>query len=220
MPTTAQWLLRSTLIPLVLSWSFKSDEPSQPALGDVTVSSIKDACRVDSYKTHLISEDPLVIYIESFVTPEEASQLTDLSFAAPLPLPVNPDLTPSQRRQVRTFTPLVGRWQSLLQSQLPLLPNCLLGPTRPGPLPRIPSALIPLLPVPQRLTDQTSRRPALRPRKPIPGPLRLVHGLPYPRRQHRQHLLRLHPSQLHRRWHKLPASESLGGREMVRLGGL
>ena len=95
MPTTSQWLLRSTLIPLVLSWSFKSDEPSQPALADVTISSIKDACRDDSYKTYLISEDPLVIYIESFVTPEEASQLTDLSFAAPLPSPLKPNLTPS-----------------------------------------------------------------------------------------------------------------------------
>lgn len=147
MPTTSQWLLWLTLIPLVLSWSFKSDEPSQPALGVVTSSSIKDACRDHSYNTHLISEDPLVIYIESFVTPEEASQLTDLSFAASSP-PKNPNLTSYQRRQVQTFTPLVRRWQSLIQSELPLLPNRLPGPKRPNPLPRITSTLVPLLSIP------------------------------------------------------------------------
>ena len=85
MPMPSQWLLWLILVPLVLSWSSKSDEPSQPALGDVTISYITDACRDHSYRTHLISEDPLVIYIESFVTPEEASQLTDLSFALPFP---------------------------------------------------------------------------------------------------------------------------------------
>lgn len=85
MPIPSQWLLWLTLVPLVLSLSSKPDEPSQPAPGDVTISDITDACRDHSYRTHLISEDPLVIYIESFVTPEEASQLTDLSFALPFP---------------------------------------------------------------------------------------------------------------------------------------
>jgi prolyl 4-hydroxylase len=75
---TFRWLLSAALIQLVLSWSLTSDETSQLASEEVTISSIKDACREHSYKTHLISEDPLVIYIESFVTPEEASQLTDL----------------------------------------------------------------------------------------------------------------------------------------------
>ncbi|KAE9382047.1 hypothetical protein N431DRAFT_506800 [Stipitochalara longipes BDJ] len=83
MPTTLRWLFWSTLIPLVLS-SSSSQAPS----GDVTISSIKDACREHSYKTHLISEDPLVIYIESFVTPEEASQLTDLSESKFKPSPL------------------------------------------------------------------------------------------------------------------------------------
>jgi prolyl 4-hydroxylase len=78
MTMTFRWLLSTALIPLVFSWSFSTDETSQPGSEEVTISSIKDACREHSYKTHIISEDPLVIYIESFVTPEEASQLTDL----------------------------------------------------------------------------------------------------------------------------------------------
>jgi hypothetical protein len=97
MSKTLKWLLLSTLIPLVLSSWFESDETSQPASEDVTISSIKDACREHSYKSHLISEDPLVIYIESFVTPEEASQLTDLRFDAPHSTNLN-HLTSTQRK--------------------------------------------------------------------------------------------------------------------------
>jgi len=41
------------------------------------VSNAED-CATHSYKTHLFSKDPLVIYIESFINLEEASQLVDL----------------------------------------------------------------------------------------------------------------------------------------------
>jgi hypothetical protein len=36
------------------------------------------ACRNHHYKTHLFSQDPLVIYIDSFITTDEASQLVSL----------------------------------------------------------------------------------------------------------------------------------------------
>lgn len=77
MPATLRWLVWSTLIPLVLG-----SASAPPSARGVTTAPIKDACREHSYKTHLVSEDPLVIYIESLVTPEEASQLTDLRFVA------------------------------------------------------------------------------------------------------------------------------------------
>jgi hypothetical protein len=35
-------------------------------------------CRNHPYKTHLFSEDPLVIYINSFISEDEASQLVSL----------------------------------------------------------------------------------------------------------------------------------------------
>ena len=79
MPAILRWLVWSTLIPHV--WCSAS---ARTSMGDVTIAPIKDACREHSYKTHLISDHPLVIYIESFVTPEEASQLTDLRLDATL----------------------------------------------------------------------------------------------------------------------------------------
>ena len=46
-------------------------------------------CKDHSYQTHLISEDPLVIYIDGFINQEEALQLASLRFF-PLTASVKP----------------------------------------------------------------------------------------------------------------------------------
>jgi prolyl 4-hydroxylase len=65
------WLTRFILLSSVtIVWhpglvtSIKHDKPA--------------TCRNQPYKSHLLSEDPLVIYIESFISIDEASQLVDL----------------------------------------------------------------------------------------------------------------------------------------------
>ena len=47
-------------------------------------------CRNHPYKTHLFSEDPLVIYINSFISEDEASQLVSLrlSYAGNMSAPL------------------------------------------------------------------------------------------------------------------------------------
>ena len=37
-------------------------------------------CKDNSYETHLISEDPLVIYVDGFISQEEALQLVSLRY--------------------------------------------------------------------------------------------------------------------------------------------
>jgi hypothetical protein len=39
---------------------------------------LPNACKEHSYETHLISEDPLVIYIDGFISQEEALYLVSL----------------------------------------------------------------------------------------------------------------------------------------------
>jgi prolyl 4-hydroxylase len=77
MSATSRLFFWSSLLPLISSWSLKP-ETSQLAVDDVTIPHSPDICRDQPYKTHLISEDPLVIYIESFITTEEALQLVGL----------------------------------------------------------------------------------------------------------------------------------------------
>lgn len=42
-------------------------------------------CRNHAYKTHVLSEDPLVIYIESFISEDEASRLVILRWETAIP---------------------------------------------------------------------------------------------------------------------------------------
>jgi hypothetical protein len=36
------------------------------------------ACKIPSYKTQIVSEEPLLVYIDNFVSEAEASQLLDI----------------------------------------------------------------------------------------------------------------------------------------------
>ena len=73
-------LLFATLLSFVLfpgAARCGKDDPSQAPLGS--------NCKDQSYQTHLISEDPLVIYIDGFISHEEALQLVSLrSFSLPI----------------------------------------------------------------------------------------------------------------------------------------
>lgn len=73
-------LLVATLLSIVLfpgAARCGKNNPSQAPLGS--------DCKDHSYQTHLISEDPLVIYIDRFISHEEALQLVSLrSFPPPI----------------------------------------------------------------------------------------------------------------------------------------
>jgi prolyl 4-hydroxylase len=55
---------------------------------DPAQSPLMNACKDHSYETHLISEDPLVIYIDGFISQEEALQLVSLRCPL-LPSPIS-----------------------------------------------------------------------------------------------------------------------------------
>jgi prolyl 4-hydroxylase len=76
---TSMFLLWSTSFPLLFGWSFQP-ESSHSTAEDAVLSANTNtkSCSNQPYRTHLISEDPLVIYIESFITTDEASQLVGL----------------------------------------------------------------------------------------------------------------------------------------------
>jgi prolyl 4-hydroxylase len=79
MSATSRFFLWSILFTLLSCWTVKP-ETSQPAIenDDIPYNLEKGNCADRPYKTHLFSEDPLVIYIESFVSTDEASQLVAL----------------------------------------------------------------------------------------------------------------------------------------------
>ena len=73
-------LLFATLLSIVLF-------PGTGRCGksDLSQAPLGNDCKDQSYQTHLISEDPLVIYIDGFISHEEALQLVSLrSFLLPI----------------------------------------------------------------------------------------------------------------------------------------
>jgi hypothetical protein len=48
-------------------------------MGEIFPSALPPPCRNAQYRTHLLSTDPLVIYIESFIQAEEIPQLLQLA---------------------------------------------------------------------------------------------------------------------------------------------
>jgi prolyl 4-hydroxylase len=76
MPAASGLFLWSAVFTLLSCTSAKQEPSSENVI--ISSSLDTDACRIHPYKTHLLSEDPLVIYIDSFITREEASQLVGL----------------------------------------------------------------------------------------------------------------------------------------------
>lgn len=52
--------------------------PARCGKSDPPQATLRSDCKDHSYQTHLISEDPLVIYIDGFISQEEALQLNSL----------------------------------------------------------------------------------------------------------------------------------------------
>lgn len=70
--------------------------------------------RVDDHRVSIVSVDPLVLYIQNFVTAEEASSLIKLVSVHPISIiTLNAHLHPTsqQRRLLQTIRNLVQRWQ-------------------------------------------------------------------------------------------------------------
>jgi len=76
-------LVWAVLLVSTVLWSLGncwfSGKSAQDTLGKTISSPKSEGCESHEYKTYLFSEDPLVIYIESFLNHEEASHLVSLS---------------------------------------------------------------------------------------------------------------------------------------------
>jgi prolyl 4-hydroxylase len=66
-----------------------SQKPSDPASFSFNLSLIAPdeplSCRPHSYTTHILSQEPLVIYIEGFLSPDESDHLLKIRYSM-LPL--------------------------------------------------------------------------------------------------------------------------------------
>lgn len=82
----AAWALRSLVVLLVSSAvtvdAFAPVEYLQSTWDSLVQSDgidKKTGCPKHKYQTHLLSEDPLVVYIDNFISKEEAAHLVDLT---------------------------------------------------------------------------------------------------------------------------------------------
>ncbi len=101
------------------------------------------------YKTHVFSEDPLIVYIENFITLEEASQLVQLRYLLSLLSSLSiTQFTPLlQRTELQTLRPLVRRGQIKQRQKLPLFSDGIAWPRSPTRLSRhFAGSCVPLLP--------------------------------------------------------------------------